>query len=266
MSFTIQIDKSSPIPIFRQLEEQILQHIHSGELKPGDRIPSQYELSRWCGVSRATVQKAIDHLVMEELLYYQQGKGIYVALPSERQRLPILQSIGHSLRLLGHDVQADLLLIEQIEALHHVAEALELSPATSVIHVKRLQYVDGEPMLLQEAYLEAARFPELIEHDLRRRALTEIIETLGGIRLVGSSLAIGSRDANWEESRTLSVQAGASLLTLEEIDYDEDDKPVRYSRNKLRSDRFRVVARTAPEAKISLEYRLQPGTVNIDLS
>jgi GntR family transcriptional regulator len=262
----IRIDRHSPKPIFRQLEEQILAYIQTGELKPGDRIPSQYELARECQVSRATVQKALDRLILDEVLYYQQGKGIYVAAPSERQRLPILQSISQSLRELGHEVQADLLLMDEIESSGYVAERLHLSPRAAVIHLKRLQYVDGEPSLLQEAYLDAERFRAVMGYDLRRRGLTEVIREISGQVIKESTLAIGAHDANWEESRLLTVPAGSSLLTIEELDYDEDAQPLRFSRNTLRGDRFRVTASTLQDYQISLEYRLQPGIVNIQIS
>ena len=266
MTQLVQIDRNSPKPIFRQLEEQILASIQNGSLKPGDRIPSQYELAKACQVSRATVQKAIDRLIMDELLYFQQGKGIYVAPTPRRQHLPLLQSIDQSLRALGHDVRADLLLLEEIEASRYVGENLALPLTTPVFHIKRLQYVNDEPVVLREAYIEAGRFPGVTEGDLRRSALTDVIQDMGVVQLTGASLAIGSRNANWEESRTLNIEAGASLLTIEEIDYDEHDRPVHYSRNKLRSDRFRVIADALSEYKIALEFRSQPGTVNINLT
>ncbi len=144
-----------------------------------------------------------------------------------------------------------------------VAKALALPTDTEVFHIKRLQYANDEPIVLQEVYLEAGRFYDIRNHDLRQEALTEVIQKVGKVSVVGSSVAISAQEANWEESRILDIQAGMSLLTIEEIDYAANEQPVRYSRNKLRSDRFRVVASTLNEYKISLEYRLQPGTVVI---
>jgi len=265
MSYSIQIDRSSPTPVFRHVEEQILKGIQNGDLKPGDRIPSQYELARECQVSRATVQKALDRLIQDELLYYQQGKGIFVATPPERQRLPILQSISKSLKVLGYKVHADLLLIEEIEASTAVCDALHLVGKARVIHIKRLQYANGEPLVFQEVFLEAERFRGVRDYDLRQEALTEIVQQVGDVSIKGSSVGIGAKEASWEEARILGIQAGTALITIEEIDYDSDDQPVRLSRNRMRSDRIRVVANTLNEYRISLEYRFQPGTVVIAL-
>lgn len=260
----IEIDRNSPTPIFRQIEEYVLQEIQNGELGPGDRIPSQYELARQCRVSRATVQKALDRLIQEEMLYYQPGKGIYVAEHGERQRLPILQSVSKSLRSLGYTVRADLLLVEEIPASHSIGQALSLPEKTEMVHIKRLLYVNAEPIMLQDVYVEAGRFGQIVAYDLRQESLMEILQEVGGLHLAGSSVAMGANVANWEESRTLNVQPNSPLLTVEEIDFDEE-RPFRFSRNKLRGDRFRAVASTLQELEINLEYGLQPGSINIAL-
>lgn len=262
----IEINRNSPTPIFRQIEEFILQEIQRGDLGPGDRIPSQYELARKCQVSRATVQKALDRLIQDELLYYQPGKGIYVAEHCERQRLPILQSVGTSLRSLGFAVRADLLLVEEVPASPSVGQALALPEKTELIHIKRLLYVNDEPIMLQDVYVEAERFRQILAYDLRQESLMEILQEIGALHLAGSSVALGANVANWEDSRTLNVQPSLPLLTVEEIDYEiEAQRPFRLSRNKLRGDRFRAVASTLQELEISLEYGSQPGSISIAL-
>jgi GntR family transcriptional regulator len=265
MNHDLQIDRDSPKPIFRQIEEYVLQGIESGDIKPGDRIPSQYELARMSQASRATVQKALDRLIVEQILYYQPGKGIYVTEPATRQRLPVLQSVSQSLRVLGYEVRADLLLSERREIGGYAGQTLGLPDRSEIVHVKRLQYVNDEPVVLQDVFLEAGRFKGILERDLRKEPLVEIIQDVGAAVIAGSSIGIGAGSANWEESRTLNVQAGSPLLIIEEIDYDEDDAPVRFSRNKLRGDRFRAVASTLNDRDLHLEYSHQSGEVTIAL-
>ena len=265
MNQSLQIDRDSPTPIFRQIEEYVLQGIESGDIKPGDRIPSQYELAQMSQASRATVQKALDRLIVEQILYYQPGKGIYVTEPAVRQRLPVLQSVSQSLRVLGYEVRADLLLSEQREIGGYVGKTLGLGDRSEIIHVKRLQYVNGEPVMLQDVFLEAARFQGILERDLRQEPLIEIIQEVGAVAIAGSSIAISSGSANWEESRTLNIQAGSPLLTIEEIDFADENAPVRFSRNKLRGDRFRAIASTLNDHDLHLEYSHQSGAVTIAL-
>ena len=266
MSYDIRIDRTSATPIFRQLEEQIILGIEQGLLKPGDQLPSQYELARTCKVSRATIQRAIDRLMLEELVYYQQGKGIFVAAPVQQQHLSILHCIDKSLGERGHRVVSDLLLREEIAVTQSVADMLGLRADAPVLRIKRLQYVDDEPMTLQEAFLGAERFAGLMDQDLRRQPLMQAMQAVSDVVVAETALALGARDANWEDSRLFGVQAGSSLLTIEQVHYEAGEVPVLYSRNSLQSSRFQVMLDTSPQNKVRLVYRLQPGSVSIDLT
>ncbi len=66
-------------PLYKQLKEYIRTWIESNRLQPGDKIPTERELSHLLGVSRLTVRQAIAELVEEGILYRVQGSGTYVA-------------------------------------------------------------------------------------------------------------------------------------------------------------------------------------------
>ncbi len=68
-----------------QLYGQILDHILSGRLPEGSRLPPEQELSGMFGVSRPVVRQALTRLNVDGLLRTRQGAGTYVlARPSER--------------------------------------------------------------------------------------------------------------------------------------------------------------------------------------
>ena len=54
-----EIDKDTPVPLYYQISQQIRDQIEAGELKPGDRLPTEKELQEEFEVSRATVRRAI---------------------------------------------------------------------------------------------------------------------------------------------------------------------------------------------------------------
>ena len=61
------LDKNSLIPLYVQLENLLLEMIESGELKVGDIIPSENELSKNYSISRMTAKKAIDSLILKKV-------------------------------------------------------------------------------------------------------------------------------------------------------------------------------------------------------
>jgi len=76
--FKDMIDRESSSPIYQQIKEIIRRKVEDGEFKPGQRIPTEYELCDMYAVSRAPVRQALGELVNEGLLNRQQGSGTFV--------------------------------------------------------------------------------------------------------------------------------------------------------------------------------------------
>lgn len=74
-------DSNERVPKYWALARQVRQQIHSGALKPGDRLPSRAELLAEQGISPGTTEKAFAELEREGLIVRQQGRGIFVAQP-----------------------------------------------------------------------------------------------------------------------------------------------------------------------------------------
>lgn len=70
-------------PKYMMVIENIKKWIDNGEVKPGDKIYSENELSKMFDVSRHTVRQAIGELVHQGLLYREQGAGTFCSHPSE---------------------------------------------------------------------------------------------------------------------------------------------------------------------------------------
>lgn len=64
--------------IYEQIVDQIGQQIAQGQLKPGDRLPSERELVERFQVSRASIREAISALVMMGLIEVRSGEGSYI--------------------------------------------------------------------------------------------------------------------------------------------------------------------------------------------
>ncbi len=73
---------SSSIPMYRQIYEDLLSLIKSGELQPGDRLPSEAELGKRYKSSRITVAKAVNELHLQGLVSRRAGSGTRVLAPS----------------------------------------------------------------------------------------------------------------------------------------------------------------------------------------
>ena len=81
---TRKVDPNDPMPRYYQIYTFLLDRIQSGEFAPASAIPTERELGEDYGVSRITVIKALDMLERDGCIVRQQGRGTFVADPTER--------------------------------------------------------------------------------------------------------------------------------------------------------------------------------------
>jgi len=74
-----QLARDSSLPLHRQLLNELRHAILSGELQPDEQLPGEIELVEQLGVSRATIRRAWQDAIEEDLIYRVTGKGTYVA-------------------------------------------------------------------------------------------------------------------------------------------------------------------------------------------
>ncbi|MDD6895611.1 MAG: PLP-dependent aminotransferase family protein [Prevotellaceae bacterium] len=76
------------VAVFQQIADGIRQNICSGILRPGDMLPSSRDLARQLGVSRKTIVKATEILLLKGLLVSKDRVGLFVAQPSAISAMP----------------------------------------------------------------------------------------------------------------------------------------------------------------------------------
>ena len=104
------IATGSPEPIYRQLVEQVRRMCASGQLQPGDGMPSVRDIARALALNPMTVSKAYSLLEMEGVLARRRGLGMVVAdaaptAPADRAELlrPTLERAALEARQLELD-------------------------------------------------------------------------------------------------------------------------------------------------------------------
>lgn len=83
------VRRESPTPLYQQIAAILRERIHRGVFRPGERIPTEYDLCEEFGVSRISVRQALAELAHEGLLYRRRGSGTYV----ERDRADEVQAV-----------------------------------------------------------------------------------------------------------------------------------------------------------------------------
>lgn len=79
------LDESQPI--FQQIAQIIMDEIAGGQLKEGEQVPSENELSRFYNINRATARKGLQELADQDIIYKQRGIGMFVKEGAREQVL-----------------------------------------------------------------------------------------------------------------------------------------------------------------------------------
>ena len=79
------IDPKSPIPIFRQIADQLRQAVDAGVHKPGEMLPSQRVLAIEIKVNPNTIQRAYEALEREGIVETRRGVGVFVVQSNRRK-------------------------------------------------------------------------------------------------------------------------------------------------------------------------------------
>lgn len=234
------------IPLYVQIAESLLDRIESGELQPGDRLPSERDLSKMLGVNRMTVRRALRVLESQGLLLRRQGAGTYVAEPKIERQAAKLVSFTKGMQRRGYTPTARVITFEQRPVEASVANELGLSVSAPVYHIHRLRLINQEPLLLERLTIPVNRAPELERHDLSSRSLYEILETEYGVSVIRARQSLEPVIATEYEAELLRVKPGAPLMLERRLAFDQNDQPVECGKDLYRGDRFRFVTETAP--------------------
>jgi len=146
------IDPSSITPMYKQVAGIISEGIRTGELKVGEKLPSEFELMKDFNVSRVTIRGAISELVTDGLLVRSQGKGTFVAPQKKLQSANDTTGLTDSCRQAGKVLKSQVLSVEYAYPTHADSEFLAVDESQQVIEIKRLRYIDGHPSILETLY------------------------------------------------------------------------------------------------------------------
>ncbi|HEY4687712.1 MAG TPA: GntR family transcriptional regulator [Anaerolineae bacterium] len=234
------IDRKSHVPFYVQLEEILRTEIERGQLKPGERLPGEFELCQRYDVSRTVVRQALRDLTDEGLIVRDKGKGTFVAEPKISESLvQKLTGFYQDMVDRGFTPITQVLKQEVVPASEKVAGYLGLKPDTSVIEIQRLRFIQDEPIVLVTSFLPYALCPQLAHADLTKRSLYAFLEKEAGLFIARGRRTIEAVPASESEARLLLVERGAPLIKLDSVSYLSDDTPMEYYRALHRGDRSR---------------------------
>jgi len=239
---TAALRRESPTafsPLYQQIRQLLLRSLEEGEWKPGDAIPSEFDLADRFHVSQGTVRKAIDELAADHILIRRQGKGTFVATHHE----PVVRFRFLKLAPLeGEPVPAssEILWCRKIRACASVAKALDLRAGDPLIYIRRVLTFAATPTLVDDIYLTGALFKGLSMNVLRSNPgpLYGLFESKFGVSMVRADEKVRAVPAPEDIAELLAIDPNYPLLRVDRVSYTYGDRAVELRYGHYLTDRY----------------------------
>lgn len=231
----LMVDRSSPVPLYFQVAQQLEDAISSGRLTPGMRLENELELADKLGLSRPTMRRAMQHLVDKGLVVRRRGIGTRIVSPKVRRSLE-LSSLFDDLTSSGQRPATSVLRYGPIEADEIVAAALDVPVGTEVLRVERLRSAMDQPIAKLTNYLRP-RTLTASTSDLEQHGLYELIRA-AGVLLHSATQVIGARVATAAECRLLTETRPTALLTMQRTAFDDHGTPIEHGNHIYAANRY----------------------------
>jgi GntR family transcriptional regulator len=232
------LDRSDDRAPYKQIADQLRGAIERGELKPGDRLPSEADLMRHYDIARMTARQAIQELRTEGRVVAEQGRGVFVRLPAPVRRLASdrfarrHRDAGKAAFIAeaekaGVAPSVDSIQVSRGPAPQPVRERLGLDEPSDVVIRSRRYLAEGLPVETAVSYIPAdlADGTLIAEQDTGPGGIYARLEEAGH-ELAHFTEEVSARMPTVEERRRLQIPSGTPVLLVVRTAYDTAGRAV----------------------------------------
>lgn len=235
-----------PFPLYHQLEERLRERILAKEFVSGDPLPTEERIGADYGVSRITVRRALDTLILEGLITRRRGVGSFVSTPKPGvQTVKLSGSLDEFLSAAG-SLKTDVLSLSKVVPPTEVAHFLMLDPDEKAVQLEGVCQLDDAVV----GYLRIF-FPLSVGRLLKRKDLASdspivrIIERKLNVRVARAEQVIEPDEAGEVAGRHLGVEPKMPILKVTRVYYTSFDQPIEVALMRYHPERY----------KYSIDYR-----------
>ncbi len=237
----MQLNLSDGAPKYLQIYDYLHGMIRRNKIELGDKLPTEMELTERFNVNRMTVRKALDKLVVEEMVVRKRGQGTFLISKTPQEfiySLDITTGFFKDIRNYGLQPSTKTLKVEVIAANKKIAALLELNKDKRVIIMLRVFYANDEPIMIEKNYMPYSEFKDLLTMDL------------SGLRypVLNEKYNIVPHHANQTFTAVLCDEEAMNLfgfsklqacVELEFVVYDASNVPIEVGYYLYRGDKYK---------------------------
>ncbi len=242
----ISIRWTDGAPVYLQLANYFFARIASGALREGDALPTETALCKALGISRSTVRQAFQMLEDEGVIVRKKRVGTRVCKPKLKRSISNLYNFTTEMRALGLVPSSEVLSFTSVHPPAKIAETLCLAAGEAAFRIERLRMADGEPLLLETAYIPTRICPTLSREQLNE-SLYETIRECSGSSPLEATEIYEAVTLNKRDAELLHMRAGEAAFRIQRISKNTSGEIFEYCVELARGDRnkFQIVLRNS---------------------
>lgn len=241
----LEPDLNGQGPLYKQVEQALLQCLAEGEWGPGDCLPSEPQLARRFGVGIYTIRAGIAELAASNILLRKQGKGTFV---TRHNRLRQRYQFSHIYDADGRHYLPERELIALRKGIatpqEHALLALPGDEKAAVIRYTMQCFdagvKDRSTLSTLEVTVPARLFARLTAQGLRnhRENLYALYQDECEVNVIRIEERIHAAKAGHAEAKLLGLRHGSPVLRVERISYTFRDTPVEWRVRAFNAARY----------------------------
>ena len=237
----MNFNKNSPLPLYYQIKKILTEKIQKGDIKTGEKIPTEEELVNKYHVSRMTIRQAINSLVNEGYLERIKGKGSFVLEKKIQYGLLHLKSFSQDMKQRGFQVKNKTLEKKETTPTKKISTKLHIKTTDKILTVTRIRIVNKKPIALETTHIPSHLCPELIKENFNEISLFNILEKKYKLHLKNAEQILEPVLPDAHIRNILEIPNQTPLLKVSGITYLENNIPIEYIEAYYRSDRYKFI-------------------------
>lgn len=226
-------------PQYLSLRDDIAARIVRGDLRPGDKLPSERGLQGGLGMARGTVRQGLFQLEAEGVIYRRDRSGWYVSPPPVVYDPTRWDGFMAYVEAQDRRPSTEVISIETIAAEPLLADIFARPLGAALYRIHRRRYVDDRAVLVERIVVDAALAPDLLRFSLDQ-SLTTILKSNYGLSVARNHVRMQPCALTGYEAEALGVKSGLPGLAVQRTSYDAQGRVVEFDQEYWRHDAVRI--------------------------
>jgi len=214
---------------YQHIADELENYIEEHKLQQGDKLPILQDLMTQFDVSKSTVTKALDLLEKKGVVFQVRGSGIFVRRHKRQGYISLTSNQGFKKNLEEFQITSEVITLDIRKPTKEAAVNLNISLDDDVYYVKRIRFIHGQTLCIEESYFNKSIVTYLNKEIITESIFNYITEGLG--------LNIGFADTylhvdklNVEEAEYLGLKKDDPKLEVESVFHLTNGQPFDFSK------------------------------------